>query len=69
MKKTVTPVPRALLAAVVFALAAVAAPSAGIAAEAIKIGVITDRVGGAKFWATAIGQGIEFVKGRCLRNV
>lgn len=50
---------RGLLAAAAITVATVLTVGAGLAAETIKIGVITDRVGGAKFWAQAIGQGIQ----------
>jgi len=48
----------AAAAALLVALGVALAPGKA-SAETIKIGVITDRVGGAKFWATAIGQGIQ----------
>lgn len=45
--------------AVCFAILGAAMIPGGATAETVKIGVITDRVGGAKFWANAIGQGIQ----------
>lgn len=49
---------RAILAVSFVILGAAMIPGA-VSAETVKIGVITDRVGGAKFWAKAIGQGIQ----------
>ena len=50
---------RAALAASLAVLGAAMIPGAVSASEPVKIGVITDRVGGAKFWAKAIGQGVQ----------
>ncbi len=50
---------RTALAVSIAILGTAMIPGAVSATETVKIGVITDRVGGAKFWATAIGQGIR----------
>lgn len=59
MKRFWTATRRVVLGTAIGALGIVALPAVGIGAETIKIGVITDRVGGAKFWASAMEEGAQ----------